>query len=39
LSMFHSRRARSPCGGRSIWITSAPSQASIWVQEGRPGRA
>src|SRR5215468_1229691 len=34
LSAFHSRRARSPCGGRSILITSAPSQASICVQEG-----
>src|ERR1700738_3781936 len=34
LSAFHSRRARSPWGGRSILITSAPSQASIWVQEG-----
>src|SRR6267142_5766027 len=34
LSAFHSRRARSPCGGRSILITSAPSQASIWVQDG-----
>src|SRR6266446_3217516 len=34
LSAFHSRRARSPWGGRSILITSAPSHASIWVQEG-----
>ena len=34
--MFHSRRARSPWGGRSILITSAPSQASIWVHDG-PG--
>src|SRR5258705_524735 len=34
LSAFHSRRARSPWGGRSILITSAPSQASIWVQDG-----
>src|SRR2546428_10142098 len=30
----HGRRAGSPCGGRSILITSAPSQASIWVQDG-----
>src|ERR1700682_2753570 len=28
LSAFHSRRARSPWGGRSILITSAPSHAS-----------
>src|SRR5438067_9456660 len=34
LSEFHSLRARSPFGGRSILITSAPSQASICVQEG-----
>src|SRR3954469_1004327 len=34
LSEFHSFLARSPFGGRSIFITSAPSQASIWVQEG-----
>jgi len=34
LSAFHSRRARSPCGGRSILITSAPSHASIWVEDG-----
>src|SRR6516165_8072057 len=34
LSAFHSRRARSPYGGRSILITSAPSQASICVQDG-----
>src|SRR4051794_24494854 len=34
LSLFHSRRARSPPFGFSILITSAPSQASIWVQDG-----
>src|SRR3954453_6400567 len=34
LSLFHSRRARSPPFGFSILITSAPSQASICVQDG-----
>src|SRR4051794_13011399 len=34
LSMFQRRRARSPNGGRSILITSAPSHASICVQDG-----
>src|SRR4051794_34660003 len=34
LSLFHSRRARSPPLGFSILMTSAPSQASICVQDG-----
>src|SRR5438552_1307612 len=34
LSLFHSLRARSPPFGFSILITSAPSQASICVQDG-----
>src|SRR5215510_1983108 len=33
-SLYQSLRARSPCGGRSILITSAPSQARVCVHAG-----